>query len=365
VKRRDATRNAKGVNTNIQTEQELLNLTDRIKPFIILGEIMAEAVSDKPSSGRAVFLREKMDSLVKWNRWFTPGNVKMAVKAISGALTAEKIERWLEPYDLSREHPPLTVGVIMAGNIPLVGFHDFITVLLSGNRLKVKISSRDPELMAAVIYLVTETEPRYKPLIEITDQHPEGTDAIIATGSDNSSRYFEYHTGNTPHLFRKNRSSLAIIDNDIKDAELALLGDDIFSFFGLGCRNVSSLLIHADFDTARLAEAWQGYSHLADHAGWHNNYLYEKACSIAGRQDFTDGKFYILRESGGITSPLGVIHYERFRHSSVPRQIIERDRDKIQTVIGKGFTPFGRAQYPELWDYADNIDTLQFLSEIK
>lgn len=326
---------------------------------------MVEAASGKPSSRRAVLLREKMDSLVQWNRWFTPENVRMAVEAISGVLTAEKIERWLEPYDLSREHPPLTVGVIMAGNIPLVGFHDLITVLVSGNRIKVKISSREPQLMAAVIETLSETEPRFKPFIEITGKNPDGTDAVIATGSDNSSRYFEYHFGTTPHLFRKNRSSLAIIDNDITGDELTLLGDDIFTFFGLGCRNVSTLLIHADFDLARLAEAWQGYRHLADHKGWRNNYLHEKARSIAGRQEFIDGAFYILRESDGITSPLGVIHYKRFRHRSIPQQLIERDRDKIQTIVGKGFTPFGKAQYPELWDYADNIDTMRFLSEIK
>jgi hypothetical protein len=342
-----------------------MKLTERIKPFIILGEIMAEAATEKPSARRALLLREKMDSLVRWNRWFTPENVKMAVEAISGLLTAEKIERWLEPYDLSRDHPPLTVGVVMAGNIPLVGFHDLLTVLISGNRLKVKISSRDRELMAGIIELLSETEPRYKPLIEITGKHPSETDAVIATGSDNSSRYFEYHSGNTPHLFRKNRSSVAILDNDTTRDELLLLGVDIFSFFGLGCRNVSSLIIHADFDLAQLAEAWQSYSYLAAREGWRNNYLYEKARLIAGREEFTDGEFYILRESGGVTSPLGVINYTRFSHPSAPQNIIGRNHEKIQTIVGKGFTPFGKAQYPELWDYADNIDTMRFLLDLK
>jgi hypothetical protein len=342
-----------------------MKLAERIEPFIRLGKIMAEAASPRPSSAGSLTLREKMNSLEQWNRWFTPGNVRMAVEAISGLLTEEKIRRWLEPYDLSHKHPPLTIGVVMAGNIPLVGFHDLITVLISGNRLKAKISSRDPELMAAIIAILTETEPRFKPVIEITAKYPEGTDAVIATGSDNTSKYFEYHSGNAPHLFRKNRSSVAVLDKDITRDELGLLGNDIFSFFGLGCRNVSSLMIHADFDTGRLAEAWQNHKHLAAHAGWRNNYLYEKACSIAGLQKFIDGEFFILRESGGVTSPLGVIHYERYRHPSAPRQIIDRNRDKIQTIVGKGFTPFGRAQYPELWDYADNIDTMRFLSDIK
>lgn len=338
---------------------------ERIEPFIRLGEIMAEAAAARPSSDRAVFLRRKMDSMVQYNRWFTPENVIMAVEAISGALTAEKLIRWLEPYDLGREHKPLTVGVIMAGNIPLVGFHDLITVLISGNRIKTKISSRDPELMKSIIEILIEEEPRFKPLIEITEENPVGTDAVIATGSDNSSRYFDYHFGNIPHLFRKNRSSLAVLDSNITIDELNLLGNDIFSFFGLGCRNVSKLLVPDRFDTSLLTDAWDSHNHLADHSGWQNNYIYEKALSTAAGREFTDGGFFLLRESSLFTSPLAVIHYEYYQHPDAVSQIIDRDRDKIQTVVGKELTPFGKAQFPELWDYADNIDTMRFLLNIK
>ncbi|MFN2380230.1 MAG: hypothetical protein ABR519_08485 [Bacteroidales bacterium] len=342
-----------------------MKLVERIEPFIILGEIMAEAASAEPSSARAVDLRKKMDSMVQYNRWFTPENVKIAVEAISGVLTSEKITRWLEPYDLSGEHKPLTVGVIMAGNIPLVGFHDLITVLLSGNMIKARISSRDPELMESIIKILIEEEPRFKPIIEITGENPVGTEAVIATGSDNTSRYFEYHFGKSPHLFRKNRSSLAVLDSDTTRDELTLLGNDIFSFFGLGCRNVSRLLIPANFDKSLLTEAWESHGNLADHHGWQNNYIYEKALSTAAGKRFTDGGFFILRESPVVTSPLAVIHYNSYQHPDSVRQIIDHDRDKIQTIVGKGLTPFGRAQFPELWDYADNIDTMRFLLNIK
>lgn len=342
-----------------------MRLPERIEPFIKLGEIMAEATSPFPGSHVAAGLREVMDSQVEKNRWFTPENVILAVNSIASALTRKKINRWLSPYDLTERPTPLTIGVVMAGNLPLVGFHDLISVLVSGNRIKTKISSRDPGLMKSIIEILIESEPRYNSLIEITEDNPAETDAVIATGSDNTSRYFEYHFGSTPHLFRKNRSSVSIIENEIAQIELMKLATDIFSFFGLGCRNISKLLVPEDFDIAQLTECWHHYSHLINHTGWKNNYTYEKAVSISGNSEFHDGGFYLLRESAQVTSPLAVIHYERYPDKASAKNIFDRDQKQIQTIVGKGFTPFGKAQFPELWDYADNIDTLLFLRSIK
>ena len=342
-----------------------MRLTERIEAFIKLGEVMAEACSPGPCSESAVSLRKEIVSAMDKNRWFTPENVTLAVDSIASVLTRKKINRWLSPYDLAEKATPLTIGVVMAGNLPLVGFHDLISVLVSGNRIKTKISSRDPGLMKSIIEIIIESEPRYKQLIEITEDNPAETDAVIATGSDNTSRYFEYHFGSTPHLFRKNRSSVSIINNEIAQTDLMRLSTDIFSFFGLGCRNISKLLVPEEFDVGQLTECWHHYSHLINHTGWKNNYTYEKAVSISGSSEFHDGGFYLLRESSQVTSPLAVLHYERYPDKASVRKIIDRDQKQIQTIVGDGFTPFGKAQFPELWDYADNIDTLLFLRSIK
>lgn len=342
-----------------------MRLTERIEPFIKLGEVMVEACSPGPCSESAANLRKQIGSAVEKNRWFTPENVILAVNSIASVLTREKINLWLVPYDLTEKATPLTIGVVMAGNLPLVGFHDLISVLVSGNRIKTKISSRDPGLMKTIIEILIASEPRYEPLIEITEDNPIKTDAIIATGSDNTSRYFEYHFGSTPHLFRKNRSSVAVIEKGISQIELRHLATDIFSFFGLGCRNISKLLVPEYFDIRKLTECWQHYSHLQNHTGWKNNYTYEKAVSMTAEREFLDGGFYLLRESSQVTSPLTVIHYERYPDKTSAKNIIDRDQEKIQTIVGDGFTPYGRAQFPELWDYADSIDTLLLLRDIK
>jgi hypothetical protein len=249
----------------------------------------------------------------------------------------------------------------MAGNIPLVGFSDLLNVLVSGNRIIIRSSSKDSQLIAVIGSILKEINPRFGDLIEIVTELPDKIDAVIATGSDNTTRYFEYRYGNKPHIFRKNRTSISILEPDITDSEIELLGEDIFAYFGMGCRNVSKVFIHNDFDINRLKANWQGWSHNGSHQAWKSNYIYNRALLQVDNQPFTDGEFFLLRESSNILSPITVVNFERYTHSSTIESSITLNSDKIQCVTGRSHIPFGRAQHPGLSDYADNVDTLKFL----
>ncbi|HSV87882.1 MAG TPA: hypothetical protein VLH61_04510 [Bacteroidales bacterium] len=304
------------------------------------------------------------------NQWFTVKNVCEAIGALGDMLREEQLATWVEAYpelkhDVHKESK--TIAVIQAGNIPLVGFHDFVCVLMAGHRFLGKLSSQDQILPVAAAGLLIEINSEFGNMIEFSGEPIRGFDGVVATGSNNSARYFEYYFGKYPHIIRKNRNSAAVITGRDTSAELTLLGSDVFTFFGLGCRNVSKLLVPVGFNPEVFREAWAEWKHVADHHKYFNNYDYFKAVYLINKQPFCDIDFCLLRREKPLGSPVSVVHYEEYSSESWLRDYLENEKDNLQCIIGNislpnhSIIPFGTSQRPSLWDYADRIDTMKFL----
>jgi hypothetical protein len=334
-----------------------MNLTDRIAAFEKLGKYI-NAIDEAEFNEIALTARNE-------NSWFTEKSVKQSLAGIIKFLDAEKLTIWTSKYDFS-ELKPKTVAVVMAGNIPLVGFHDFLCVLISGHRIKIKLSSKDTFLTKLIIHKLIELEPRFSNFISFAEQLKD-FDAVIATGSDNSGRYFEYYFKKYPHIIRKNRTSCAILTGFESDEELSTLGKDVFSYFGLGCRNVSKIYVPKEFDFPKMLKSWEGYQDIMIHHKYHNNYDYQKSILLVNRVPFLESECVLMQESTKLVSPISVLYYEYYdQWNDVLRRLAE-DADKIQCIVGNAkpaTVKIGTAQSPELEDYADHIDTLKFLSRL-
>jgi hypothetical protein len=286
----------------------------------------------------------------------------MALESIAMSLTPANLLQWTSAYpDIEREIKPIKVGLIMAGNLPAVGFHDLLTVLISGNCVVAKTSSKDKEIIVRLGEILCSINNEFTDRITFTDGFLTGFDVIIATGSDNSSRYFEYYFGKYPHIIRKNRNSIAVIEGDENEDDFAKLGSDIFSYFGLGCRNISKVYVPSGYNFEKMINSWSGFSETVNHSKYANNYEFNKAVYLVNREKFLDSGFLLLRESKEISSPVAVLYYEHYDSNECLQRSIDLNRENIQCITGRKWIPFGKAQYPELWDYADNIDTLDFL----
>ncbi|MBS1489189.1 MAG: acyl-CoA reductase [Bacteroidetes bacterium] len=301
------------------------------------------------------------------NPWFTSENIELALLGISTLLNREKLEEWANQYDLNKVTPK-KIGVAMAGNIPMVGFHDVLCVLMSGHQLVAKLSSKDSVLMKFLFGLLTEIESGFADQIVI-EERLNNVDALIATGSDNTSRYFEYYFRNTPHIIRKNRSSCAVLLGEETNQELTELGKDIFSYFGLGCRNVSKIFVPEKFDFVTLIKGWQKFGSIIHHHKYANNYDYQKSILLINQISFYDSGFLLITESQNLVSPISVLYYETYKDQTDLKAALQAQENKIQCIVSaKGWydksVPFGRAQLPGVTDYADGVDTLQFLQSL-
>jgi hypothetical protein len=338
-----------------------MNLEERIKSFSDLGEILRNSIEGKGNSYSGL-INDLINNQEKHNQWFTPANVTMAIKAIAHELTLENLKKWTNSYPAMNETiSPINVGIIMAGNVPLVGFQDFLTVLISGNNVVAKTSSKDSELIVHLSNILCSVNPGFSGKIRFAEGILSGFDAVIATGSDNSSRYFEYYFGKYHHIIRKNRNSVAILKGNETDMELENLGSDIFSYFGLGCRNVSKIYLPEGYDLHTMIKNWKRYSDVIMHSKYANNYDYNMAIYLVNKEKFLDTGYMLLKESGELSSPVSVLYYEFYNSEEKLSVQIDKIRDKIQCIAGKNYIPFGKLQFPKLWDYADNIDTLDFL----
>lgn len=332
-----------------------MNLSERIDAFAQLGQTMLHLPADERE---ALAMRAKAT-----NGWFTPESVGQALDGIAYMLDREKLEKWTSAYSLNPEVPKI-VGVIMAGNIPMVGFHDLMSVLLSGHIAAVKMSSQDKVLMQQVIDWLVEIEPRFKRSIDIREKL-DLVDAVIATGSDNTARYFDYYFGKYPHIIRKNRTSVAVLDGTETPAELEALGRDIFSYYGLGCRNVSKVFTPHGFDFKKVFPHWESFAEVANHNKYRNNYDYQKAIYLVNGEPHLDTGFLLIRTTDELVSPTSVLYHEEFEDKKALDAIRETYAEKIQCIVGHGYIPFGQAQCPEPWDYADGVDVMEFLVNLK
>lgn len=297
------------------------------------------------------------------NAWFLPEFIQYQLQHIATEyLAAGKLEKWLAGYKIPAEnHAPKNVGIVMAGNIPLAGFHDFLSVFVSGHRQTIRPSSKDFELIAKIVNLLVQWEPAVGEMVTIADQL-KGCDAYIATGSNNSSRYFEYYFSKYPHIIRRNRTSVAILTGNETLADLEALADDVYLYFGLGCRNVTKLYVPAEYDFLPLLEAFKKYTWLADNSKYKNNYDYQLAIMIINKVYYMTNGSLLLQEKKALFSPISQLHYEYYTAVNDVYDQLNNNQD-VQCIVGNGRVPFGRAQRPALNDYADKADTLQFLLE--
>jgi hypothetical protein len=338
-----------------------MNLEERIKSFSALGEILGDALNGKPG-GYTEQINIMIDNQYKLNPWFTSENVRSAVNAIIVELTEENLIKWTNAYpELNENKNPVRVGVIMAGNIPLVGFNDFLSVLISGNNLIAKTSSKDSELIVKISEILCSINPGFRKKIEFSEGTLSNFDVVIATGSNNSSRYFEYYFGKYPNIIRKNRTSIAIIEGNETDAELKGLGTDIFSYFGLGCRNVSKIYLPGGYDLYVMTRNFDSFTGIIGHTKYANNYDFNKAVYLVNKEIFHDTGYLLIKEDIELSSPVSVLNYEYYDSQLAVIQQTELLKEKIQCIVSRHNIPFGKAQSPHLWDYADGIDTIEFL----
>jgi hypothetical protein len=336
----------------------------------LLGEFLCDFITDGNSINSFLndLLRSAISKSIVSNGFFMEIHIIEAIKSIAKMLNPQKIEEWTSGYPELQNEKSIhkKVGVVLAGNIPMVGFHDMMSVLISGNIFIGKLSHNDRFLLPAIAEILFHIDEEYRKLIFFTEEKLTNFDAVIATGSNNSTRYFEYYFQRFPHIIRKNRNSIAILNGEETDEDLCLLANDIFMYFGLGCRNVSKLYFPMGYEIGVLPTCFKHYSFLSDHNKYKNNYDYYKAIFMLDKKKFYDGVFFILNEDRSLLSPISVINYEFYNDVQSLETDILKYFDKLQCIVGKEITkfpliPFGKTQSPELWDYADNIDTISFL----
>jgi len=335
-----------------------MKLSERIDALVKLGEHLR---------GEDEFLEALMHRSHYHNQWFTIENQKQAIQAIAEHfLDAEKLQQWLAHYHLDDNIQPKKVGLVLAGNIPLVGFHDVLCVFAAGHRAQIKLSDKDQYLLPYLLQLLAKFDERTSSYFEIVPNLRD-FEAVIATGSNNSSRYFEAYFSKVPNIIRKNRNAVAVLTGDESAEELQRLSEDVFRYFGLGCRNVSKIYIPRQYDFNPLLEALHEHREIILHTKYKNNFDYNYALYILNKTTHLANGCIILTESQSLQSRIAGLHYEYYDNLEQIEAEIETRAEEIQCVVAKDellkakTLPFGKAQQPELWDYADGVDTMQFL----
>ncbi|MFB2118908.1 acyl-CoA reductase [Parapedobacter sp. 2B3] len=330
----------------------------RIDAFTKLGDYL---LSDHPQ------LQQVVESAHRNNPWFTPANTRRALTAIAHNLTSRALQDWLAPYPFDGDMDE-TVGLVLAGNIPLVGFHDILCVLVAGFNVQVKAATADPVLTAHLLAKLQDIEPVFTSRIKVTDRLAD-FDLVIATGSDNSSRYFTYYFGGKPHIIRKNRHSIAVLTGTESMDELSLLGNDVFDYFGLGCRSVSKLFVPEGYDPSHFFQGIAPFADVINHHKYANNYDYNKSIYLINGDRHADNGFLLLKPDTRTASPLGVVYLEEYPSEEKLVDRLNELAPQLQCVVSNAqlpiatpVIPFGRSQQPALHDYADGINTLDFLA---
>jgi hypothetical protein len=337
-----------------------MTFEERIYALNELGELIADLKGEELD----MLLRSTSNN----NNWFVENETRNSLTAIRSYLKRESLESWLSSYNLQSPQHPKSIGLLLAGNLPAVGFHDILCVLVVGHRAHIKLSSNDKIIIPFILNKLVKIEPRFKDLISI-EEMLKAKDAYIATGSDNSARYFNYYFGKYPHIIRNNRTSVAVLNGQEDFSALQHLGNDIFQYFGLGCRNISKIYTPNPEVLIMLLDGLESFKYVADHHKYNNNYDYNKSIYLVNKEPHLDNGFLLLRESEELVSPISVLFYSFYTESEHLKQQLALKEDKIQCVVSDkgwfpGSIPFGTAQCPALDDYADGIDTIDFLKNL-
>lgn len=347
-----------------------MELASRKASFVQLGQILKSLGNNEDWPGFEVGLNEEEYLMFNQfipivrghNGWFTEAAVRQSLASWGELLTEDKLSSWLNNYEWKASEK--RIGVVMAGNIPMVGFHDLLSVLLLGYSAEVKLSSDDAMLIPKIFGLLVKIDDRWEGRVEFSSDKLRNYNAVIATGSNNTSRYFAHYFKHVPHLIRKNRTSVAILNDQTSEEDLKALTHDIFDYYGLGCRNVSKLFLSADYDINTFFEGIYEANEVVNHHKYANNYDYNKAVWLLNNEDLLDNGFILLKEDKSLFAPTGSLYYERFADESALRSELELQEQDIQCIVSEKDVPFGKAQQPELWDYADGADTIDFLIKV-
>ena len=333
-----------------------MNVKQRIDLLVRLGEYMQGNAEAWQHAKQLAYLR---------NKWFIPEFIDTAVDNIVKAfLQQDTLERLVAQYNVPDTPADVkTVGVVMAGNIPLVGFHDFMCVFISGNKLMIKPSSKDDVLLRHLINQMIDWNSGVASVVQFADTL-KSCDAYIATGSNNTGRYFDFYFAKYPHIIRKNRTSVAVLDGTETSEEIELLAKDIQLYFGLGCRNVTKLFVPNGYNFVPLLEALKQYEYFMDHNKYKNNFDYQLALLIMGNKYYMNNDSIILSENADLFAPVAQLNYSYYNSKEETVDVLQNNTD-VQCIVGHGFTPFGQAQQPCITNFADGVDTMEFLMELK
>ncbi|MCW2120087.1 acyl-CoA reductase [Flavobacterium sp. 7A] len=349
-----------------------MTLENKKNAFIELGKFLsqfseAENTPKEGVLGNAVFFDSFADLILltqSHNGWYTPEHVHFALRSWAEALTKENLDTWLDTYDFSTINSK-RVALILAGNIPLVGFHDFLSVIISGHEAVIKLSSNDQHLLPFLSKYLIHVQPDLASKITFTEGRLTNFDTVIATGSNNTARYFEYYFKDKPSIIRKSRNSIAVLDGNESKEQLVALGEDIFRYFGLGCRNVSKLFVPKGYVFDPFFEAMFEYQDVIHYEKYANNYDYNKAVFLMSNFKLLDNGFLTIKEDVSHASPISSLFYEFYEDLADLQKKLEIEEENIQCIVSNNLIAnsidFGQTQHPKLWDYADNIDTISFL----
>lgn len=349
-----------------------MDLKMRVDSFIQLGKIFDYIGDSKPWDGHhlgvnEIEFQELENTVFKakiHNGWFDEENVRLAFKHLSFMLNESDVIHWAKSYNLNNDVNPKTIAIIMAGNIPMVGFHDLLCVLVSGHRALVKLSSDDNVLLPVVVGVLGCLNPELKNRVTFVNGKMEGFDAVIATGSDNSARYFEAYFGKQPYIIRKNRTSVAVLNGKETEEQLEALAEDVFMFYGLGCRNISKVFIPEGYDKDKLFKAFFKYKGVVNNNKYANNYDYNKAVYLMGQADLIENGFLLLKEDTALNSPLSVLFYESYQGGASLQLKLDELKESLQCTVSANNDNFGISQKPQIDDYADGVDVVTFLSKL-
>lgn len=348
-----------------------MTLKQRIQAFVQLGVFLDEHLSKTPKSKHEKFHKDLellVDIAYQYNGWFTPENVTKALGGIALMLKEDDLIQF--SGQITEPANPKRVAVIMAGNIPAVGFHDMMCVLLSGNNILIKASSDDPALITFLVGMLIYFEPDFAPFVNFSDGKLTNFDAVIATGSNNTAKHFEFYFGKYPNIIRKNRTSIAIITGKESAEELKELGKDVFYYYGLGCRNVSKLYVPKNYKFDLLFEAMYDYKYVLDNKKYNNNYEYNRAIYLLDLVPFLDNNFLMITENTSLHAPTSVLFFEYYTNETALVENIMPIKDNLQCIVSKfeinGLKTlrFGCTQEPSIFDFADDVNTLEFLNQI-
>lgn len=356
----------------------MLDVNARISAFETLGRFMGQYRENRTDEDlqklNEYFLEDFRKVIAQagiYNNWFTKPNVEYALQQWSQALTRENLEEWTGRYsaDHFKSDGHKTIATILAGNVPLVGFHDFLSVLISGHKVLVKPSSDDDKLLPFIAQVLVAIERGFAERIELATGQIKEFDAVIATGSNNSARYFEHYFSKYPSIIRKNRTSVAVISGNESKEELQKLGEDVFRYFGLGCRNVSKLYLPEGYDIDNIFKALYDFKDVIDNNKYGNNFDYNRAIYLLEKHDFLENGFVIIKENESLHAPAAVLHTEKYNDPDELNQKLDELSEELQCIVSQSdkvnnCIPMGTAQQPALWDYADKVDTIQFLRTV-